>query len=106
MKTISSAFYIVSDQEISTQNGVDSDHIVFTQWRVRLGWGYSRRICPLDCGSSVNLLPQRFPLSQRVLSFLLSFDLTEQNSCKMRETAGQHEPSRQDGIERVIDDQL
>ena len=24
----------------------------------------------LDCGSSVNLLQQRFPLSQRVLSFL------------------------------------
>ena len=28
MKTISSAFYIVSDQAIFTQNGIDSDHIV------------------------------------------------------------------------------
>ena len=74
MKTISSVFYIVPDDEISTKSGIHSYHMVFTQWRTQqLGEGYSKRICPQDCGSSVSLLQQRFPLSQRVLSFL--FDL-------------------------------
>ena len=37
MKAVSSAFYIVPDQEISAQNGIDSDHMVFTQWHAQLG---------------------------------------------------------------------
>ena len=46
MNTVSSACYSVPDQDISAQNGIDTDHVVFTQWHAQLGAGILGVLAP------------------------------------------------------------
>ena len=66
-KTVSSMFN--SGRTEDFQYTIDPDPTVFMQWHTQQE--VFNAFCHYDCSSSVNFLQQRFPLSQRVLCFLL-----------------------------------